>query len=104
MGFLLQSWQDFDIIFTFHKAMLTLFIPNRVQGIVRTPIRFVTVHFGDRRGTASLHHRNRAATTVLVCEQKPYVRFDFRGGSKPMANLCLQFLPHAHHYLMKVIK
>ena len=26
----------------------------------------------DRHGTASLCHRNCAATTVLVCEQKPY--------------------------------
>ena len=25
-----------------------------------------------RRRAASLHHRSRAVTTVLVCEQKPY--------------------------------
>ena len=25
-----------------------------------------------QRSAASLHHRSRAATTVLVCEQKPY--------------------------------
>ena len=37
-----------------------------------TPIRYVTHHFRDRRGAALLRHRNRAATTVLVCEQKPY--------------------------------
>ena len=32
----------------------------------------VTHHFINRRGAASLRHRNRAATTVLVFEQKPY--------------------------------
>ena len=31
---------------------------------------YVTLLFRDRRGAASLRHRNRA-TTVLVCEQKP---------------------------------
>jgi len=35
-----------------------------------------------RRGAASLRHRNRAAATVLVCELKPYIRCDFRDGSK----------------------
>ena len=33
------------------------------------PIRYVTLRFRDRCGAASLCHRNRAATTVLVCEQ-----------------------------------
>ena len=32
----------------------------------------MTLHFMNRRAAASLRHRNRAATTVLVCEQKPY--------------------------------
>ena len=32
------------------------------------PIRYVTLRFRDRCGAASLCHRNRAATTVLVCE------------------------------------
>ena len=36
------------------------------------PIRYVTLHLRDRRGATSLRHRNRAATTVLVCEQKPH--------------------------------
>ena len=34
-------------------------------------IRYVILHFRDRRGAASLRRRNRAATTVLVCEQTP---------------------------------
>ena len=38
----------------------------------------MTLHFINRRAAASLRHRNRAATTVLVCEQKPYpVRFSW---------------------------
>ena len=35
------------------------------------PIRYVILHFRDRRGAASLRRRNRAATTVLVSEQTP---------------------------------
>ena len=44
------------------------------------PIRYVTPHFRDWRGTASLLRlRNRAATTVFVGEQKPYpVSFSWR--------------------------
>ena len=40
------------------------------------PIRYVTLHFRDQCGAASLRHKNRAATTVRVCEQTP------RGGAK----------------------
>ena len=36
------------------------------------PLRYVMLHFWDRRGATSLGRRNRAATTVLTCEQKPY--------------------------------
>ena len=36
------------------------------------PIRYDTLHFRDQRGADSLRHRNRAATAVLFCEQKPY--------------------------------
>ena len=35
------------------------------------PIRYVILHFRDRRGATSLRRRNRAAITVLVCEQTP---------------------------------
>ena len=35
-------------------------------------VRYVTLHFRDRRCAVSLRHRNHAATTVLVCKQKPY--------------------------------
>ena len=40
--------------------------------VVWTPIRYVTLHFRDRRGVASLRYSNRAEITVLMCEQKPY--------------------------------
>ena len=36
------------------------------------PIRYVTLHFRDRCGAASLRHKNWPATTVLVCEKTPY--------------------------------
>ena len=38
---------------------------------MNTYISYVTLLFRDRRGAASIRHRNRA-TTVLMCEQKPY--------------------------------
>ena len=36
------------------------------------PLRYVTLHFRDRRGAASPRYRNRAKITVLMFEQKPY--------------------------------
>ena len=44
---------------------------EKPSGIVWIPIRYVTLHLRDQRGAVSLRHRNRAATTVLVCESKP---------------------------------
>ena len=43
---------------------------------VWTPIRYVTLHFRDRRsaaqrGAASLRYKNRAEITILICEQNP---------------------------------
>ena len=44
-----------------------------------TPIRYVTFHFRDRRGTVSLRYRIRAEiTAVLICVQKPYPEYGFR--------------------------
>ena len=43
------------------------------------PIRYVTLRLRDRLGAASLRHRSLTATTVLLCEQKPYpVWFSWR--------------------------
>ena len=47
--------------------------PNRCHTAPKcgtAPIRYVTLHNRDRLGAASIRHRNRAARTVLVCEQK----------------------------------
>ena len=33
---------------------------------------YVTFHFRYQRGLASLRHKNHAATTVLVCDEKSY--------------------------------
>lgn len=49
------------------------------------PIWYLTLHFQDRRGEAFLRHRNRAATTILVCEQRPYrIWFSWRRQSYPV--------------------
>ena len=53
--------------------------------IERKPIRYVTLHFRYRGNVVSLRHRNRSATIVLVCEQKPFpVRFSWRRESFPV--------------------
>ena len=36
------------------------------------PIRYVTLHFRDQRGEASLRYRSRAEITVLRCQQEPH--------------------------------
>ena len=42
-------------------------------------IRYVTLHFRDRRGEALLRYKNRTEIAVLMCEREPYpVLFWFR--------------------------
>ena len=45
-------------------------------------IRYVTLHFRDRRGEASLLLRISSATTVFLCENRSPIRFDFRSRRK----------------------
>ena len=45
---------------------------GKLSVILWTSIRYLTLHFRDRCGAASPRHRNRATTTVLMCEQKPH--------------------------------
>ena len=54
------------------------------------PIGYVKLHVRDRRGAASLSYRNRTATTVLMCEQKP-IRYGFRAGAKAI-RYCLNIV------------
>ena len=44
-------------------------------------IRYVTLHVQDRRGAASLCHRNRAATPFLCVNGNPF-QYDFNAGAK----------------------
>ena len=37
------------------------------------PIRYMTLHLGDRRGAASLGYKNSAKITFFTCEQKNYL-------------------------------
>ena len=65
-----------------HVLDLAIFRPYRIgfRGAIkscqvvceRLSDMWLSLHFRDRRGAASLQHRNRAATIVLVCEHKPY--------------------------------
>lgn len=55
------------------------------------------LHFRDRRGAASLHHRFRAATTILLREQKPsLVWFSWRSRSCPVSEY--------EHSLIEILK
>ena len=46
---------------------------EKLSAIVWTPVQYVTLHFRDRRGAASLRHRNRAAT------MRSPIHYEFRG-------------------------
>ena len=46
------------------------------------PIRHVTFHYRSRRGTASLCHRNRAASQPFLCVNGSRILYDFPGGAK----------------------
>ena len=63
-----------------------VFVPaQKLSGIIWTPIRYVTLHFRDRRSTASHRYRNRTEITAILCQQKPYpVWFSCRRKSCPV--------------------
>ena len=61
-GYVHTIWGNFSLTWRHEKLF----------HIVWTPIWYVSSLFRDQRGAASLRHRTRAATTVLMCEQKPY--------------------------------
>ena len=66
-----------QVMFTLHRDGFS-WRHRKLSVIVWTSIRYLTLLFRDRRGAASLRHRNRA-TTVLVCEQKRHpVWFSWR--------------------------
>lgn len=45
-------------------------------------VRYVTLYFRDCRGAASLGHRKRVATTVLMCEHKSFKVWFFCVGAR----------------------
>ena len=58
-----------------HSRLFTSMVQIQVQTAPKCctePLRYMTLHFRDRRGAASLRYRNRAKITVVMCEQKPY--------------------------------
>ena len=68
-----------------HSHLFTSMVQIQVQTAPKCctePLRYMTLHFRDRRGAALLRYRNRAKITVLMCEQKPYIRYGFRAGAR----------------------
>ena len=60
--------------YLFTTATVQILVGHTAPKYGTKPLRYyVTRHFRDRRGTASIRHRNRAEIiTALLCEQKPY--------------------------------
>ena len=56
------------LILLMNRATGYLFVPTRHVKNAGTPVGYVTLHFGELRGAASLRYRNRDEITVLVCE------------------------------------
>ena len=46
--------------------------PFTLHQYVTEPIWYMTLHFQDRHGVASLRHRNSTEITVLMCEQESH--------------------------------
>lgn len=63
--------RDYQIIIFTQTILPQNFAQPLILGFFHT-IRHVTLRLKNRRNAAPLRQRNRAATTVLVREQKPY--------------------------------
>ena len=81
-------WCTCKVVVLPSKAMFTRYriafcgaTKSYISSVVWTTTRYANLHFRDRSSAASLRHKNRTATIVLVCEQKPYPVW-FRGGAK----------------------
>ena len=66
----------------FTSAMVRIDV-NFAPNCGTEPIRYVTLHLGDRRVAASLRYRYRTKITVLMCEQNPYPVW-FRAGARAL--------------------
>ena len=65
--------------------LLTSMVQIQVQTAPKCwtePLRYMTLHFRDRRGTASLRYRKGVKITVLMCKQRPYIQYGFRAGAR----------------------
>ena len=54
---------------------------TRCQRVVRKPIRYVTIHFQDRSGAASLRCKNRAEISDPFVNRSP-IRYGFCAGAQ----------------------
>jgi len=54
---------------------------TQCQKVVRKPIRYVTIHYQDRSGTASLRCKNRAEISDPFVDRSP-IRYGFCAGAQ----------------------
>ena len=67
--------------FTSATVQIREYLFTLPQKMAQKPIRYVTIHFQDRRGAASLRYRNRSEISVL-CVNKSPIRYGFRAGAR----------------------
>ena len=74
-----HSWASTSVPVSFHSRIYLIFTSATLRIPVHTalksdtePIRYVTLHFRDRRGAVSLRPRNCTEITVLMSKQNPY--------------------------------
>ena len=78
---------------------------ENLSRIVWTPLRYMTLHFRDRRDTASFRYRNRAEITVFISKQKAFDMVSYRSKSYPVQHehsLTLLHCPlNTCHYILR---
>ena len=63
-------------LFTSATVRIGVPIAPKYGTVSMEPTRYVTLHFRDQRGAASLRHRHRAEITSLCVNRSP-IRYDF---------------------------
>ena len=88
-------------LFTSATVRIGVPIAPKYGTVSMEPTRYVTLHFRDQRGAASLRHRHRAEITSLCVNRSP-IRYDFCTSEKAIqcsANIaCNHMHPSSTHF------
>ena len=64
-------------LFTSATVRIGVPIAPKYGTVSMEPTRYVTLHFRDQRGAASLRHRHRAEIYTSLCLNRSPIRYDF---------------------------